>query len=419
MYGFPLITIGFNQDVAWTHTVSTADRFTLHELTLNPDNPLEYLYDGEYRQIEPRTVSVQVQEADGALTTIEHTAYLTHFGPMVDLGALNPLVGGWPNLSGTAFAMQDVNLGNMRSFAQWIGFGQATSLDELTEALRPVGIPWVNTIAADRHGNGFYGDVSTVPHVTAAKIDDCVRSPLAQRMLATAGIVVLDGSDPACAWGSDADAPVPGVFGYDNLPKLSTTEYAANANDSYWLANPRQLLTGYPRIIGDEQLPQSLRTRLTFLQAEQRLAGTDDLGDPGFNHENTRAMLAQARNYAAELLNDDLATVCTNTDWAAYYANDGGNSEHNRSGGNGGSGGSGSRDSGSNGDNGSGGGSGRGDSGSNGSGGDSGSGGSGGSGGSSGSRGVVGVAVVMGVMEVGMAGAVTTVTVESVPPPHK
>ena len=38
---FPLVQIGFNRDVAWSHTVSTGKRFTLHELTLVPGDPTE------------------------------------------------------------------------------------------------------------------------------------------------------------------------------------------------------------------------------------------------------------------------------------------------------------------------------------------------------------------------------------------
>ena len=49
LHALPGILIGFNKDVAWSHTVSTALRFTFHELTLNPENPLEYIVDGEIR----------------------------------------------------------------------------------------------------------------------------------------------------------------------------------------------------------------------------------------------------------------------------------------------------------------------------------------------------------------------------------
>src|SRR3546814_5270324 len=47
LYGLPAVLIGFNDHFAWSHTVSTASRFTLYELTLNPLNPKQYLYDGK------------------------------------------------------------------------------------------------------------------------------------------------------------------------------------------------------------------------------------------------------------------------------------------------------------------------------------------------------------------------------------
>ena len=70
------VAIGFNKDVAWTHTVSTALRFTLYQLHLNPDNPLQYRYDGAYRDIEPRVVTVEVATENGTETR-QQTVYLT------------------------------------------------------------------------------------------------------------------------------------------------------------------------------------------------------------------------------------------------------------------------------------------------------------------------------------------------------
>ena len=74
------VAVGFNKDVAWTHTVSTALRFTLYQLQLNPDNPLQYRYDGAYRDIEPRIVEVEVATEDGTAAR-QQTIYLTHYGP--------------------------------------------------------------------------------------------------------------------------------------------------------------------------------------------------------------------------------------------------------------------------------------------------------------------------------------------------
>jgi acyl-homoserine-lactone acylase len=38
--GLPVINIGFNRHLAWTHTVDTSSHFTLYRLQLDPQNPL-------------------------------------------------------------------------------------------------------------------------------------------------------------------------------------------------------------------------------------------------------------------------------------------------------------------------------------------------------------------------------------------
>ncbi len=48
LFGVPVILIGHTDNMAWSHTVSTAYRFTPFEETLNPADPTQYLYDGGY-----------------------------------------------------------------------------------------------------------------------------------------------------------------------------------------------------------------------------------------------------------------------------------------------------------------------------------------------------------------------------------
>tara|TARA_R110002110_G_scaffold3754_1_gene19501 strand:- start:22823 stop:25267 length:2445 start_codon:yes stop_codon:yes gene_type:complete len=315
--GLPAPVIGFNRNVAWSHTVSTASRFTFYELDLNPENPLEYAYDGEMREITSASVSAQRMLADGSLEDVEHTFYFSHFGPIVDLGTVSPLLGGWPNAVGTLLTYRDANLENLRGLDQWISMGKAADLDELKTALRSLGIPWVNTIVADRFGNAFYGDISATPNVSVNQYNSCIRGIL-QPLLTDFGFLTMDGSDPDCEWGNDADT-APGIFGYDSMPKLETREYGANANDSYWLSNPRNLLEGFSPVIGNERIEQTLRTRQTFDQAERRIAGTDGLGDPGFNIDNIRELLFQSTNYTAQLVADDVIAICQAVDdWAPY-----------------------------------------------------------------------------------------------------
>ena len=45
--GLPGVQIGFNDAVAWTHTVSAGHRFTLYRYDLDPTDPTTYLVDGE------------------------------------------------------------------------------------------------------------------------------------------------------------------------------------------------------------------------------------------------------------------------------------------------------------------------------------------------------------------------------------
>ncbi|MFT4518168.1 MAG: acyl-homoserine-lactone acylase [Halioglobus sp.] len=306
--GLPAPVIAFNRNVAWSHTVSTASRFNFYELTLNPENPMEYIYDGEMREITSETVSAQRMGAGGEVETIEHTFYFSHYGAIVNLGDVNSLLDGWPTINGSVLTYFDANLENLRGLEQWLNMGAAKDLGEFKEALGDLGIPWVNTIAADRYGDAFYGDISVAPHATSAMYENCVRG-LLQPAVTAFGFLTMDGSDSACELGSD-EGTVNGIFGYDSLPKLETRSYGANANDSYWLSNPHMLLEGFSPIIGGERVEQSRRTRATFDQAEQRLAGTDSFGAPGFNIDNIRDMHYRSTNYTAGMVMDGVIDVC-------------------------------------------------------------------------------------------------------------
>ena len=97
IYGFPLVSIGFNRFVAWSHTVSTARRFVVRELTLAPGDPTSYVYDGVVVPMTPETVIVDVLQTDGSHVPMSHTFYLTQFGPMMIL----PPLAFWTTTTGT------------------------------------------------------------------------------------------------------------------------------------------------------------------------------------------------------------------------------------------------------------------------------------------------------------------------------
>ncbi len=321
LQGIPIVNIGFNSNLAWSHTVSTGRRFTGHELRLLEDDPMKYTYDDEVRDIETFDVTIEVKLGNGSIEERVEQIYMTHYGPIADLGPVNDLLGGWPTGTNTLFAIGDANIDNTRALNQFQAMGQSQCVAELEDALKLIGLPWVNTIAADRDGTGYYADISTVPNVSAEKLEDCADS-LYSTVLTSNRFFTLNGSRSECEWGTDDDGPE-GLLGFDNLPKLKTGEgvpYTSNSNDSYWLSNPNQLLEGFSPLIGSEGIQQSLRTRQGFVQAEERIAGTDDLDEaPGFTIEWVQEMLYGNRNIAEELTRDDVLAICQGvTDWSPY-----------------------------------------------------------------------------------------------------
>ncbi len=78
--GFPYVNLGHNEHVAWAHTTGGPDTADAYELTLDPEDPSRYLYDGEWRQMESRTVEVSVA---GEASPREATFWYSHHGPIV------------------------------------------------------------------------------------------------------------------------------------------------------------------------------------------------------------------------------------------------------------------------------------------------------------------------------------------------
>jgi acyl-homoserine-lactone acylase len=306
LIGVPIINIGHTRHLAWSHTVSTAFRFTPYQLTLVPGSPTTYLYDGQPRQMTHEDVSVMAKTAGGSLQKRTHTFYSTLQGPLLTSLVGIPL----PWTPGAAFAMRDANADNFRYLNHFFDVNRAESTGQLYKILRrDQGVPWVNTIAADSKGRALYADISVVPHVTNAEAQSC-DTAVGDATFAALGLPVLDGSTSACKWGSDRDAVEPGIFGPSNLPHLFRSDYVTNSNDSYWLANPKHPLEGFARIIGDERTPRSLRTRLGLIMVQQRLAGTDGLPGKGFSLADLRKTVFNDRVYSGELWRKQLVSYC-------------------------------------------------------------------------------------------------------------
>jgi acyl-homoserine-lactone acylase len=307
LYGVPLILIGHNESVAWSHTVSTAFRFTPFQLTLVKGHPTEYLQNGKAVAMTPRKVTVMAKQPDGKLAPVTHTLWWTRYGPV-----FNNLEGiSLPWSTTSAFAFADANANNLaRASNTWFGFDRASSTQQILSILKKYqGIPWVNTIASDRAGRALYADIGDIPHVTNAEAKACDTS-IGETTFALLGLPVLNGAKTACDWGNDSDAAVPGIFGPSHEPFLFRNDYVTNSNDSFWLANPHHPLTGFARIIGTVNTARTLRTRIGLIQVQARVSGTDGQGPPGFTLAAMRNLDLSDESYAAQLTLPGLVKLC-------------------------------------------------------------------------------------------------------------
>ncbi len=301
LYGVPAVLIGFTSNMAWSHTVSTAYRFTPYQLTLVPGKPTEYLYAGKPVRMTRTTVKV-----DTGKSTVKHTIYSSRFGPI-----FNSLVGvPLPWTAATAFAIADANATNFRVFNHFLATDEAQSTGQELHILKKYeGIPWVNTLVADRAGRVLYADIGSIPDVTDAEAKSC-DTAVGDVTYKLDRLPVLDGSRKACDWGTDKDAAVHGIFGGNEEPSLQLNSYVENSNDSFWLSNPAHPLTGYPLIIGNTGTARSLRTRSALTMIAQRIRGTDGLGAPKFTEKTMEGLFYSDRQYGAELVRTQLVSMC-------------------------------------------------------------------------------------------------------------
>ncbi len=303
LHGVPLILIGHTRGLAWSHTVATAWRFTPFALTLPPGDPHSYIVDGEVKPMEATEVTVAAKTANGTEDR-SRTIYSTEYGPMIDSLVGIPL----PWTEGVGFALRDVNATNFRYLNHFYDNNKAKSVREYDRIQSKYqGIPWVNSIAADSSGEAYYSMQGAIPYVPDELAARCnVLGPVYE----TLGLPVLNGSDSSCNWRTKDDGAAPGTFPPDEVPTTFRDDYVHNGNDSHWLTNPEDPLSGFDRIIGIEDAERTYRTRIGLIQIEERLAGSDGLPGKGFNRKLLQKVALGNRQYLGELWRDDLVRFC-------------------------------------------------------------------------------------------------------------
>ncbi|MDH5736947.1 MAG: penicillin acylase family protein [Gammaproteobacteria bacterium] len=145
--GTPFIGLGHNDKLAWAMTTGGPDTADVFELTLNPENENQYLYDGEYRDMTVKEVSLQVN-GEGEK---HYTLTYSHHGPVI------------ARADGKAYAAAVPYDETVDRNAAWEGYNFAEDYKGAIAAAESNSLFPQNIMVADTSGNIFYQRVGRVP----------------------------------------------------------------------------------------------------------------------------------------------------------------------------------------------------------------------------------------------------------------
>ncbi len=148
--GVPYIVLGHNDHIAWAMTTGGPDTSDAYELTLNPDNAMQYRYDGEWRELTRRTVDIAVK-TDSGVTTVKREALASHHGPVAE------------QRGDTAYAIKLPYAEEVGVTEQLARMNKARNLGDFLSAMSMAQLIPQNTMYADVHGNTYYQRTGRVP----------------------------------------------------------------------------------------------------------------------------------------------------------------------------------------------------------------------------------------------------------------
>lgn len=141
--GTPLILHGHNRQLGWAHTVNSPDLVDIYVLDINPDNPNQYRFDGQWRDLEVRKAPLTVKIWGPIRWTVKREVLYSVYGPVVrqDHGT---------------YAIRYAGMGDIRQVEQWFRMNKAQDFEAWQDAMRMQSIASFNCGYADAKGNIYY-----------------------------------------------------------------------------------------------------------------------------------------------------------------------------------------------------------------------------------------------------------------------
>lgn len=239
LIGLPVIIIGFNEQLGWSHTVNTVDLLDTYNLKLDENG---YRFDGKKLSFKESTEILNVRQDDGSITHDTLQIRRSIHGPVIQ------------STDSTAIAIRTPMLDQYGMLRQYWDMGQSQNFEQFQAALKQLQIPMFTTSYADRDGHIYYlfnGQIPKRPHGDFA---------FWQRPVA--------GDTSATLWSE--------IHSFEDLPAVLDPEsgFVQNSNSPPWFATVPSTLKpdDYPAYMAPEWLLHREQSGLEMLLSDNSIS---------------------------------------------------------------------------------------------------------------------------------------------------
>ncbi len=157
----PGVVIGHNDNIAWGVTNVGADVLDLYRITVNPDDPLQYQWNGEWRDMTLVSETINFGDNEPPVTI---QVRVTHVGPIINDNQIDDTTGEVKGFNNDDPLVQRWTAGEPGTlFNALVELDTASNWQEFRAALRDWDVPSQNFVYADVHGNIGYQTPGNMP----------------------------------------------------------------------------------------------------------------------------------------------------------------------------------------------------------------------------------------------------------------